>query len=139
MGVLVRNKTTGTVIARGIESARGRFTRLIGLMGRRTIRSDEGLWFDRCWAVHTMFVRVPLDIIWLDRDLRVVEMAINVPPWRMAVTCPKAYSVLELGSGATRDLLVGDQLTFDAEPLVREPFTLSTDDEPVARMERYAS
>ena len=82
MGVLIRNKTTGTVIARGVETAGGRLARLIGLMGRKSIGPAEGLWFDRCRAIHTMFVRVPLDIIWLDRDLRVVEIAIGVRPWR---------------------------------------------------------
>ncbi|MGZ3532756.1 MAG: DUF192 domain-containing protein [Vulcanimicrobiaceae bacterium] len=137
--MLVRNKTTGTVIARGVKSARGRLTRLVGLMGRKSIGSAEGLWFDSCRAIHTMFVRVPLDVIWLDRDLRVVEIAIGVRPWRMAVACPKAHSVLELGSGATRDLLVGDQLSFDAEPLVREPFTLSADDDADERLKRFAS
>jgi hypothetical protein len=132
------------VIARGVNDARGPLTRILGLMGRAAVRPDEGLWFDRCWAVHTMFVRVPLDIVWLDKDLRVVELAINVRPWRMAVTCPRAYSVLELGSGATRDLLVGDKLSFEPQPLVREPFVLHTggaegESEPEIKLERYAS
>ncbi len=103
-------------------------------MGRSRVQPDEGLWFDRCWAVHTMFVRVPLDVIWLDKNLRVVEISINVRPWRMAVTCPKAYSVLELGSGATRDVLVGDRLSFETQPLAREPFTISPAQEPEMRL-----
>ena len=47
--------------------------------------------------------------------------------------------MLELGSGATHDLLVGDQLSFDAEPLVREPFTLGADDDTDERLKRFAS
>ncbi len=140
MGFLIRNATTGTVIGAGIGSARGPLARMVGLMGRSSIRPDEGLWFDRCWAIHTMFVRVPLDVIWLDKDLRVLEMVINVQPWRMAVTCPKAYSVLELGSGKARDLLVGDKLTFEVQPLAREPFAIApAEDELEEQLQRYAS
>ncbi|HEY8313883.1 MAG TPA: DUF192 domain-containing protein [Candidatus Baltobacteraceae bacterium] len=138
MALLIRNKTTGTVIAGGVEIARGRLERLIGLIGRVSVASDAGLWFDRCRAIHTLFVRAPLDVIWLDRDLRVVEMAINVRPWTFAVTCSKAHSVLELGSGATRDVLVGDTLSFEAQALVREPFTLHASDVD-SQLERFAS
>lgn len=109
----VRNITTDKMLATKVSVARKPWERMIGFIGRTSIEPDEGLWFDRCWAVHTVGVRTPLDILFLDRHGRVVDMAVGVPPSRWAVTCPHAYSVLELGCGAiaSGDVLIGDQIT----------------------------
>ncbi len=111
----VRNFTTGNVIATRVRRATGWWERLAGLMGRRQVSPEEGLWFDRCWAIHTVGVRALLDVLFLDRAGRVVDICVGVTPMRLAVTCPRAYSVLELGHGAVgaHDVLVGDRVQFD--------------------------
>ena len=108
----VRNLTTNAVIATNVARAKGPLERIIGFMGRGRIAPDDGLWFDRCWAIHTVGVRAPLDVLFLDRGGRVVEIAVGVRPARWAVTCPRAYSVVELGHGAIEaaDILLGDQI-----------------------------
>ena len=70
----------------------------------------------------TYNVRIPLDFVWLDHDLRVVEVVGNVPPCKSASAkeCPTYGGVsrnrymLELGAGeaAANGLKVGDVIRF---------------------------
>lgn len=67
-------------------------------------------------------VRIPLDIIWIDTDRKIVEIAANTPPChaKSPTGCPTygghylAQWVLELGGGeaAKNGLAVGDTLSF---------------------------
>ncbi|GAC1389332.1 MAG: hypothetical protein NVSMB31_05170 [Vulcanimicrobiaceae bacterium] len=111
----VRNATTNAILASNVVRASGALARVIGFMGRKRIAPSEGLWFDRCWAIHTVGMRVMLDVLFLDRGGRVVEIAVGVPPSRWAVACPRAHSVLELGHGAiaASDVLLGDQIVLN--------------------------
>jgi uncharacterized membrane protein (UPF0127 family) len=47
------------------------FTRLRGLLGRRELSRDEGLLIRPGSSIHTWFMRFPIDVVFLDRDLRV--------------------------------------------------------------------
>ncbi len=83
------NKSQGTVLARRVEVCDTPWTRLRGLMFRRTLAEDEALWFhlDRSgrWtaAIHMFFVFFPIGVIWLDEEGRVVDRALAKPfrPW----------------------------------------------------------
>lgn len=76
--------------------ARGR-RRLTGLMGRRSLPAGVALEIPRCRSVHTVGMRFPLDLVWLDPSRRVVRVDRDVPPWRVR-SCRQAGSVLELDS-----------------------------------------
>ena len=65
-----------------VTVARGFFARLLGLMGRRTFPEGEGMLFLRCAAIHTCFMRFPIDAVFLDDGFRPVKTVRNVPPWR---------------------------------------------------------
>lgn len=87
------------------------FERLRGWLGKRSAREGEGLWFRRCASVHTFGMALPLDLVFLDRELKVVKLCCAVPPWRVAAA-PGADSVLELPEGTVLKLAVspGDQM-----------------------------
>jgi uncharacterized protein len=87
-------------------------TRLRGLLGRRQLPSGEGLLLSPSSSVHTFFMRFPIDVVFLDRSLRVVGVSPNVRPWRLAA-CKGTRRVLELPAGESdeRAIRVGDQLT----------------------------
>jgi uncharacterized membrane protein (UPF0127 family) len=70
------------------------------------------MWFDRCNAIHTVGMRIPIDVVFLDNDLRVVQIRPNVSPFRFIVRYTRACSVLELCAGRTAevDLRPGDRL-----------------------------
>lgn len=87
------------------------WTRFRGLMGRRQLDADEGLFFRPGGSVHTMFMRFPIDVVFLDGDLRVLKVVPSLKPWRGA-GARGARATLELASG-TATVGVGERLVFD--------------------------
>jgi uncharacterized membrane protein (UPF0127 family) len=85
--------------------------RLRGIIGWKGMRRGEGLLLRPTFSIHTMFVRFPIDAVFLDRDLTVVSIAHELKPWRFA-GARKAKSVLELAAGECRriGLEPGDRL-----------------------------
>lgn len=71
----------------------------IGLMGRPGLEQGRGLFLRPCGALHTCFMRFPIDVIFLDASNRVVRTKQNVKPWRMVWGGRKAHSVIEVQSG----------------------------------------
>jgi uncharacterized protein len=109
---LLRNASTGEIIATRIDRVISFVERAVGLLGRPGLRPDEGIWIDRCSAIHTVGMRTPIDVIFLDRNQNVVRVCPQVASFRWAVVCPRASTVVELGPGALRfsDILPGDRL-----------------------------
>jgi len=97
----------------GVDVARTPWKRLVGLMGRRSVAGVQ-LLFPRCTSIHTCFMRVPIDVIFLDRSSKVVRIAPDVRPWRLVFGGAGAESVLEATTGfaAERQLAVGDKLVW---------------------------
>lgn len=81
------------------------WTRLRGLLFRAPLDRGgaEGLLITPCASVHTIGMRYPLDLVFLDRGQRVVGWKADVAPWRMAA-CRHAASTLELHAGALETL-----------------------------------
>src|SRR3982751_1924970 len=73
-------------------------TRIRGLLGRASLTSGEGLLLRPCASVHTWFMGFAIDALFLDHDLRVVRIAAELRPGRMAAA-RKAKAVLELAAG----------------------------------------
>jgi uncharacterized membrane protein (UPF0127 family) len=111
----LRNASNGALIAGRLMRASNAWERGIGLLLRSSIAPDEGLWIDHCSAIHTMMMRAPIDVFFLDRDGRVLRIANAVAPNRLALACRDAATVVELGAHRTgaRDVLVGDRLVLE--------------------------
>ena len=61
-------------------------------------------------SIHTLFMRFPIDVVFLSRDYAVLKVVENVRPWRLAAA-RRAKAVLELPTGsAARHLQVGETL-----------------------------
>ncbi len=67
------------------EVARTFLQRLKGLMGRKSLPPGEGMLILKCNAIHTCFMRFPIDATFLDRDDSVVKVVRNIRPWRLCV------------------------------------------------------
>lgn len=110
MTALTREGTT--VIPRLLPATRFH-QRFLGLMGRRGLEPGQALLLCPCRAIHTWFMRFPLDLLFLDSEGRVVRIARHVKPWRMVWGGRRAASVVELQAGWLEPAAVrlGDRLT----------------------------
>jgi uncharacterized membrane protein (UPF0127 family) len=86
-------------------------SRLRGLLGRRELPRGEGLLISPTSSVHTFFMRFAIDVVFLDKSLRVVGVSAHVRPWKLAGR-RGARKVLELSAGESeeRAIRVGEQL-----------------------------
>jgi hypothetical protein len=109
---LLRNSTTGTIVATRIDRLSGFLQRAVGLLARSRVQRDEGVWITRCRAIHTIGMRASIDVIFVDRDGRVLRVDRDVKPNRLSLSCRQAMGVVELGAGALSqiDVLPGDRL-----------------------------
>ena len=81
-----------------VAEATTRKSRRLGLARLDELPPELALYFRRCRQIHTVTMRFPLDLIWLDKRGNVVRVDRDVPPWRLK-TCLRARSVVEAGAG----------------------------------------
>ena len=107
------------------ETMRSEVELMRGLMFRESLPPNRGMLFIHpkentfhYWMYQT---KIPLDMIWMDNDRRIVEMSLDTPPCRSsAKDCPnyggnfKSKYVLEVNAGIARKngLKTGDTLDF---------------------------
>ncbi|MDF2629995.1 MAG: hypothetical protein K0R39_3826 [Symbiobacteriaceae bacterium] len=108
--MIVRNATRGLVLGYKVSGADTFRLRLLGLMFRPSLPQGEGLLIRPCRAVHTHFMRFPIDLVFVDGDNRVVHLIPAMAPWKLSPTVREAEAVLELPAGAAGATAVGDQL-----------------------------
>lgn len=85
--------------------------RLIGLMGRRSLPEDSLFILAPCNSVHTFWMRLPIDILFLTRDHEILAIHPSVGAGRV-LSCKGAFAVAE-GRGGIAEALglkVGDVL-----------------------------
>jgi uncharacterized membrane protein (UPF0127 family) len=104
-------RENGDVVCDRCVVAASPFSRMKGLLGRSELGPGEGLLLRPASAIHTFFMRFPIDAVFLDREWRVVGIFGDVHPWR-AARSRGAKAVLELpaGESSRRGLRIGDQL-----------------------------
>jgi uncharacterized membrane protein (UPF0127 family)/CheY-like chemotaxis protein len=69
-----------------------------GLLGRDSLPAGEGVLLQPTWSIHTAFMQFPIDVVFMDRTLRVVKLVQGLRPWR-ATSTRHARAVLEMASG----------------------------------------
>ncbi len=106
------NQTKGQVLPLVVDEAHGFSKRLLGLIPFSTLAKNEALYFPRCQAIHTFFMRFPIDCVFLTSSMEVVEVLEGVKPNRLTMPRWRAQSVLELAAGQARRLGIekGDKL-----------------------------
>jgi uncharacterized membrane protein (UPF0127 family) len=109
--MLLINARTSRSVASNVEIADTRAAKRRGLMGRSSLPEGCAMLLTSCWAVHTIGMRFPIDVVFVDNDGRVRKIVRNLSPWRIAVA-RKARMVIEfagceLDSG---EVAVGDRL-----------------------------
>lgn len=82
-----------------VRHARDPLARLLGLAGLRALPAGTGLLLPHTRSIHTLGMRFPLDVVWLDGDGRVLRIDRAVMPWRVC-GCRAASAVVEVSSVA---------------------------------------
>ena len=112
MKVTIVNRTRDdSVVCAHAEVADNVFKRLRGLLGRASLAESEGMLFRGESSIHSAFMRFRFDAVFLDRELRVVGLAEDIPSWRVRAA-KGARNILELGTGeiSRTGLAIGDHL-----------------------------
>ncbi len=115
-GVVTLVRPDGTVLCERCKVAHRMLPRMKGLLGRKSLATDEGILIRPAPSIHTLFMRFPIDVAFLSRQGEVLKIAEHVRPWR-ARSCRHSHAVLELAAGEAgrRGLAVGDRIDA-AEP-----------------------
>src|SRR5438876_6023343 len=111
---VVHNRTRGATLAANVQLADTPRSRRVGLLQHETLALGEGLWIYPTQAIHTFGMRFPIDVVFLDRGLRVKRLYHGLVPYRLTSFVWGAKSVLELASGslARTGTMVGDEFQF---------------------------
>ncbi len=111
------NQTRNTVIASQVEKADTALLRMKGLLGKKEMQKDYGLWIPSSGSmIHTFFMHFPIDVIFLSKTNQVVKLIPNMVPSRLSPWVCSAKSVLELSAGTIEKngTQVGDQVVFQS-------------------------
>ena len=115
--MIVRNTERDAVLGEAIEVAETAAQRVKGLLGRDTLADGQGLLFNHCSSLHTFFMHFPIDIIFADKNGKVLKLAPAVRPFKLVAAPFHSFYAVELPEGAIDQSKskVGDHLVFDAE------------------------
>ena len=95
-----------------IEKADTFFKRLRGLIGRKNLSQGRGLMIIPCNSIHMLFMKFPIDAVFIDKNFVIKKIARNLKPWTGFSICLGAWAVVEFyaGESARLNLKVGQTL-----------------------------
>ncbi len=113
-------KETNITLADNLKIARSFWDRAIGLIGATQFASKDfpydGLKIENCRSVHSLFMKMKIALVFLDRNNRIVAYINSFSPWRVSRFYLKAASVLELPPEKLEKIRIriGDQISFQS-------------------------
>lgn len=113
--IRIQNARSGALLGRRIQLADGWWRRARGLLGKTEIPPGSGLLLVPCASVHTVGMRFPLDVAFLDGNGRIVKTRPELAPGKVVVGGNHAHAALELpvGTLAATDTRDGDSLILE--------------------------
>jgi len=106
------NKTKNNLLADNVSFADTSFKRIKGLLGRGQLNRGEALIIRPCNSIHTFFMRFAIDVLFVDRNNRIVKAMPNLKPFCITGVYFTADKVIELPAGIIQstDTQFGDIL-----------------------------
>jgi len=114
---MLKNKTRKTLMAKRLRFCKTFASKIIGLMFARKIQ-DEALVFvfdkDQGDAIHMLFVFFSIDLLFLDKNKKVIEIKENFKPFTVYVPKKEYRYFVELAAGTKKKTKtgIGDELAF---------------------------
>ena len=111
------NTRSGKVVAGRVLTAFDSESRRKGLLAHASLPPSTAMIIAPTNAIHTFFMKFPIDIAFVAKSGRILKIRSSVPAWRMTASF-RAFAVLELAAGSldSSDTKVGDQLIVSAAP-----------------------
>ena len=108
----VQNETRNVSLVSKGRVAKNFGTRLRGLVGVKELPDGDGLLIQPCNQIHCMFMSIPIDVLYIGSDNRVLAVDLAMRPWAMGRIIRGGKRVLELPTGtiAATSTKIGDQL-----------------------------
>ena len=112
--MIITDLDTQAVLADYALLADTPFSRMNGLLGRRSLEPGEALVITHCQSIHMFFMRFSIDVVFTDRQGIVVGVVERIGPFRLSPIFWKAYQAVELpaGTAQNRGVLIGHRLSF---------------------------
>ncbi len=111
------NKTKRKKIIEKTRNAKTFFQKFVGLMFENEKKFDYGLIFfleseSKINAtIHMLFVFFPIDVVYLNKNKKVVDIVKNLKPFALSFTPKKASKYfVELPAGKAKNISIGDKL-----------------------------
>ena len=98
--VSIFNISKNTTIARRGSVADSFLTRMVGLLNKKSLQPDEALIITQCQSIHMFFMRFPIDVIFVDKQGRVVGLVERIKPFRLSPIFFKSIYAIEVSEGA---------------------------------------
>lgn len=110
----VVNTTKQAVLAENASFANTLKTRMKGLLGKDGLNQGEGLVITRCNSIHTFFMKFSIDVIFVNKNDRVIKVLHRLKPWRLCRPYLGASCCIELPSGVASktNTQIGDTISF---------------------------
>jgi hypothetical protein len=86
-------------LATRVVVANSFFKRLKGLLGCKSLNEGEALIITHSKSIHTFFMRFPIDVLFVDKNNKIVKLIPSLKPFRLTSICFKSAYVVELPSG----------------------------------------
>lgn len=100
------------ILADNVRIADNFIKRFFGLMGKKHLDDGEGLLLMNSPCIHCFFMKIPIDAIYLSREMKVLGVE-TLKPWRIGKYFRNAAHVLELGEGKASKVRPGDAIVID--------------------------
>lgn len=111
----IKNKTKNEIIVNNSKICKTFLSKTIGLMFSRKIE-DYGLIFhfekEEKISLHMFFVLYPIDVLFLDKNKKIIEIKRNFRPFGIFEPKEKSKFIIELPSNSTRGTRIGDTIEF---------------------------
>jgi hypothetical protein len=106
----IDNLTRNSILVTVGRVADNFWSRFVGLMGAAGLGAGEGLLLTRSNGIHTHFMRFPIDVLYVGREMEIVHVDRAMAPWRFGRIQRGSHFVVELPAGAAEGTDVGDVL-----------------------------
>lgn len=97
------NLRNNAVLADKAKLAGSFLSRLIGLLNRSSLGQGEALILEPSYAIHTLFMRFSIDVLFLDKTGKVVGIIHAFKPFRFSRAYFGCYTTIEFPENTLRD------------------------------------